>query len=100
MVSIRCNLNFVDIIGVEPYSECMSIIKKFHFSLYMIPIFIQKGQNVYHIAARAGEMESLRLLSTISEDYPELTQELITKACLATDRVSVCVFIPSEPAPW
>ncbi len=45
---------------------------------------------MYHIAARAGRMEVLQLLFTLSEDYPGLNEEIITNACLFRDKVSVC----------
>ncbi len=45
---------------------------------------------MYHIAARAGRMEVLQLLFTLSEDYPGLNEEIIKSASLVIDKVSVC----------
>ncbi len=45
---------------------------------------------MYHIAARAGRMEVLQLLFTLSEDYPGLNEEIIKSASLVRDKVSEC----------
>ncbi len=42
-------------------------------------------------------MEVLQLLFTLSEDYPGLNEEIITSACLAIYKVSVC---DDYTAPW
>ncbi len=42
-------------------------------------------------------MEILQLLSTLSEDYPGLNEEIITSACLVVYKVSVC---DDYIAPW
>ncbi len=52
---------------------------------------------MYHTAAKAGRMEIIQLLSTLSEDYPGQNEEIITSACLVIYKVSVC---NDYTAPW